>query len=322
MTIEKKSNPRRKSPMQFIAEVEALTGRDYTFLSEYTTAVNKIPVRHNLCGAIYEVKPNNFLNGQRCRECRIRTNAKTQMKTHEKFIEELRGVHGDEYAPVEEYAGVDVPINVLHKKCGRVEKKRPSNLLSGSGCLYCGSKKSSKSHRLTHEEFIERLKKLPHSSDYKILEEYSGHRNKIEVLHTFCGHQYRVTANNFLSGKECPKCISSKGESKVSGALDSIGVKYIQEVTFPDLRNKLPLRYDFGILNHLGKVVSLIEYDGRQHFEPSDFFGGQGALDLTQYRDALKTEYAKEKGLPLLRISYKDYKDVEEIVKKFYMSVK
>ena len=59
----------RKTNEQFVAEVYDLVGGEYTFLEPYTKAINKIKVRHNICGLEYEAVPIHFLNGNRCPNC-------------------------------------------------------------------------------------------------------------------------------------------------------------------------------------------------------------------------------------------------------------
>jgi len=36
-----------------------------------------------------------------------------------------------------------------------------------------------------------------------------------------------------------------------------------------------PLRFDFAIFDDDGTLVALIEYNGKQHYEPSPKFGGK-----------------------------------------------
>ena len=58
--------------------------------------------------------------------------------------------------------------------------------------------------KLTHEKFIERCKeKLPHLSEYTVLTEYDSTHVKLKVRHC-CGHEYFVSPNKFLSGRQCP----------------------------------------------------------------------------------------------------------------------
>jgi hypothetical protein len=49
-----------------------------------------------------------------------------------------------------------------------------------------------------------------------------------------------------------------------------------------------------------------IEYDGQQHFNSIDYWGGENALKENIEKDNIKNEYCKENGINLIRISYKD----------------
>ena len=73
------------------------------------------------------------------------------------------------------------------------------------------------------------------------------------------------------------------------------------------------LRFDF----YLNKYNTLIEFDGQQHFRPVDFFNGEEGFRLTQLRDNIKNEYCKNNNIPLLRISYKEINNIENILNNF-----
>ena len=47
-----------------------------------------------------------------------------------------------------------------------------------------------------------------------------------------------------------------------------------------------------------------IEYQGKQHFEPIDFFGGKDSFENQQYRDRLKAEKSRKNGIKLIYINY------------------
>lgn len=65
-----------------------------------------------------------------------------------------------------------------------------------------------------------------------------------------------------------------------------------------------PLRYDFAILNENNEIIRLIEYDGRQHFQPVSHFGGEEGFARRRYLDNLKNQYAISHNIPLVRIPY------------------
>ena len=60
---------RRKTTREFKQEVYNLVGNEYSVLGEYVTNKIKIKMKHNLCGNEFEMTPNRFLSGNRCREC-------------------------------------------------------------------------------------------------------------------------------------------------------------------------------------------------------------------------------------------------------------
>jgi len=59
-----------------------------------------------------------------------------------------------------------------------------------------------------------------------------------------------------------------------------------------------------------------IEYHGKQHFEPVDYFGGIDALKKNIERDNRKEKLAKENGVELIVV--KEGYDLEEIIERIY----
>lgn len=47
-----------------------------------------------------------------------------------------------------------------------------------------------------------------------------------------------------------------------------------------------------------------IEYQGKQHYEPVEFFGGEEAFHDLQKRDREKAQLSKENGIKLIYINY------------------
>ena len=80
---------------------------------------------------------------------------------------------------------------------------------------------------------------------------------------------------------------------------------------FSDCKNIRRLRYDFYLPNQ----NLLIEYDGEPHFREVAYLGGKVGFELRQTNDNLKTEYAKNNNIKLLRIPYTERKNISEILK-------
>ena len=55
-----------------------------------------------------------------------------------------------------------------------------------------------------------------------------------------------------------------------------------------------------------------IEYDGIQHFEPTECFGGEKRFLETQQNDLIKTRYCEQNDIILLRIRYNE--NINEIL--------
>ena len=69
---------------------------------------------------------------------------------------------------------------------------------------------------------------------------------------------------------------ASRGEIKIEEILREAGLNFKMEYIFPELKspNGKPLRFDFVIFDD-GFIDFIIEYQGRQHYEPSQKFGGK-----------------------------------------------
>ena len=63
---------------------------------------------------------------------------------------------------------------------------------------------------------------------------------------------------------------------------------------------------------YLEDYNTIIEYDGKQHFEPIKIWGGQEKFNKQRENDSIKDEYCYKNNIALIRIPYKKRK--EEII--------
>jgi hypothetical protein len=70
---------------------------------------------------------------------------------------------------------------------------------------------------------------------------------------------------------------SSRGEILIHEILEDAGFNFEEEYIVPGLNssNGRPLRFDFAVFDDDGNIDFIIEYQGRQHYEPSSKFGGK-----------------------------------------------
>lgn len=113
--------------------------------------------------------------------------------------------------------------------------------------------------------------------------------HKIEVARELASHGTRLSVM----------------EKKVSVWLQESGFYFEPQKVYPDLRGKLgyPLSYDFLVYDNDGPRL-LIECQGRQHYEPVEYFGGEEQFKVQQKNDQVKRDYADILGIRLIEISY------------------
>lgn len=132
-----------------------------------------------------------------------------------------------------------------------------------------------------------------------------------------CGNTFYELPAKVNNGHttSCGCRIQSFGESYVQSILQSMNIQFILQYTFDNCKYVYVLHFDFAIIDDKG-VIGLIEYDGKQHFEPIEFFGGEDGFNKTKRRDEIKNTYCKTNNIPLLRIPYT--LSLEEIKHKLY----
>src|SRR5574344_136851 len=117
---------------------------------------------------------------------------------------------------------------------------------------------------------------------------------------------------DFISyGQGCPVCWKNKphGEQSIYLILKENGINFTIEHKFSDLKYKDFLRFDF----YLPDLNYCIEYQGIQHFQPVEQFGGEETFKECTARDNLKRDYCKNKHIDLLEIRYDE--DIKEKLK-------
>ena len=99
---------------------------------------------------------------------------------------------------------------------------------------------------------------------------------------------------------------ASYGEIKIEEILKNYGMNFKMEYIFQDLRspNGKPLRFDFAVFDDDGNIDFLIEYQGKQHYEPSSKFGGKKGFYQQQFNDNKKRRYCALNGIKLIEIPY------------------
>lgn len=138
-----------------------------------------------------------------------------------------------------------------------------------------------------------------------------------------CGKEVDIRAGALRSGKtKSCGCKTSKGNLEIRKWLENNQFTFEQEYSFKNLYNKDSknlLRFDFAIFKEKN-LIGLIEYNGRQHYEPIEFFGGVDGFIEQQERDNLKIKYCKNNNIKLFIIKYDENitERLEEILSELY----
>lgn len=294
----------------FESRVDGLEGDNYMVLGVYINARTNIKMRHAECGNEWQVNPDNFINkNTRCPSCAFKRNSGNRTMKHKDFVEQVDELTGTEYKVLSRYKKTHKEIKIKHVTCGHVYVTRPSGFLRGSRCPECANVQIGMKLRLTHTEYLERIKEN-HGNEFEVIGTYIKSDEKIEIKHIACGKSWVVFPLNITG---CPNCYASEGESLVESYLIKNQYKYMREYRFSDCRHKNTLPFDFAIFKN-GELINLIEFEGRQHYVPIDYWGGIENLKKTQLRDEIKRDYCSKNNIPLIEIPYWRMTDINKIL--------
>ena len=144
----------------------------------------------------------------------------------------------------------------------------------------------------------------------------NGKRSRLYKCLCDCGnyceiqHQYLTYGDTTSCG-----CMRSKGEFQIAQLLKEQNINFKQEYIFDDLKDQLPLRFDFAIFDN-DKLLCLLEFQGEQHLYPSNGFYSE---DLIKH-DKQKEDYCKQHNIRLEKMYYKKGHNItwEELKEKIY----
>ena len=284
---------KRRTLDYVIEKSHEIHGDKYIFTeSDFVNMHTKMKIICPIHGEFFQTPHNHIDLKQGCPYCS--GNAKL---TNESFKEKAKKIHGDKY----NYDKVNV--NGTHRKViitcpihGDFEQA-PNDHLHGQGCPECGKDKIWDTRgRLTVEEVKEAFRKV-HGDKYNYdkFTEYKNNRIKIPIICEKHGTFY-MTVDNHLQGHGCPICRRSNLEKNIAKLLEENDIEYEEEKRFPWLK-----QYELDF--YLPQYNIAIECQGRQHFEPIDFFGGEETFTHQLERDEDKYNLCKENGVEVFYVA-------------------
>ena len=178
-------------------------------------------------------------------------------------------------------------------ECGHEWRGKISNRANGGGCPICANVLPK-----TQEKYIQEVAEI--NPDIEVIGQYIN--NNTPILHRckLDGAEFLAYPYNILNGQGCPVCKESRGEKYIRHYLQAHHIKFESQYKFKDCKRKRCLPFDF----YLPDYNMCIEYDGIQHFEPLECFGGKESFIQTQQNDVIKNKYCEQNSIILLRIRY------------------
>ena len=290
--------------------INSLRDGEFKFVSlvgnERPKSQSNVEVTHLPCGNTFPIQFTNLMYRKTCKFCHGSKRRVTDSRVNELLRENRPGYRlGGMFTSLKEKA------EFVHEDCGTVFSKVAFDVIyNGRLCPTCSPTVASK----TDAEMTEIINS---TSGYHVLRVVDtttrAALHRFEIEHE-CGHVYEVTFHNFhVNGTRCPKCAmrhtltptASRGIIRICEWLKDKGYDFEQEKKFDDLRSdrNWRLRYDF----YVPEFNLLIEFDGHQHSSgTTTSIFTQETLERIRKHDAMKNQYATEKGYELLRISYTD----------------
>ncbi len=230
---------------------------------------------------------------------------KSKMSTQD-FIQKAQIKHGDKYNYTKCIYDTSIkPVIIICNLCNEQFTQTPSNHLLGSGCKLC----SIQNQRLSNKKFIEMSINV-HGMKYDYTKtNYVNAKTKVDIFCNHCIYTFSQLPRAHIYEKQgCPKCKSSHGEASIIQILDRLGIVYELQKTFNGCNglSNLPLRFDF----YLPNFNILIEYDGKQHFDKTSRYWSESVIT----NDNIKNKFCFDNHIRLIRIDYKNYSNIEQIL--------
>lgn len=287
---------RRNTTEDFINKSKSIYGNKYDYsYTKYVDFYTPITIVCPIHGK-FQQTPKQHYRGGGCPHCSL------QKLTTKDIIERSIQIHKNKY----DYSKVNY-TNWKDKICIICHEKDENGIehgefwqtadshIHGHGCPKCAGLAP-----LNTESFIEKASKI-HNNKYDYSKvNYINYTTKVEVICPEHG-SFFVTPTNHLRNRGCPICKQSQGEKEIIKYLNLHNIKYISqyEIDIPiNISGKGLIDFYFPDYN------LFIEYNGKQHYVPIKYFGGEDKFKKQKERDNYVREYATNNNIELIEIPY------------------
>jgi len=286
-----------KTTEQFIKEAKEIWGDKYDYsLANYKGATKPLKVIFD--GIIFEQIASSHLRGM----------APELNMNRDWFIKRAKDKWGDKYDySLVEYKDCKKKVKIIYKKTGEIFEQTPHLH------LYRAPENIRLAIRKTTEQFIKEANII---HDFRFSYDKTNYiKNQIKVIINCPIHgDFEQRPLSHLQGNGCPNCSESKGEKIIAKYLDKNNISYYRQHKFDDCKNIFQLPFDF----YIPKYRTCIEFDGKQHYEPADFFGGIEAFEKLKINDRIKDDYCEDNFINIIRIRYDQMDKIDSILNESF----
>ena len=286
------------------------------------TTNTKVLVKCDYCEKIIIKQYGNYLIGQQkypkdaCNECK---NEKIKEKNlcikNDNLKEFNRLCENKGYisiATINDYFDGNTPLPYICPLHGMKKISFYNLKYRDRGCRECGRIVFKEKMKASKDKVINDIESKNNNKLLNPDEYINAITPNLNIKCGTCKNIFTTSRNNYsknVTGK-CPNCnVNSIGEYYIAKILDKYNIGYIRQHKFDDCRDKKPLPFDF----YLPSYNMCIEFDGQGHRK---IIYDEKTLYSALLHDGMKNNYCKWNNITLLRISYLEGNNIEQILLK------
>lgn len=316
---------------------------DYSLVAGFNKTIDKVKIICNktdidgIKHGVFEITPSAHINrngnlrgdrlGRGCTKCGIEERNASHRVTVKQFLKNAKKVHGNDY----DYSLIKEIIRVkdlypiicnIDKSHGVFYQNLDNHINKEQGCPICKNENMGKNRVMPFQEFLNRSNKI-HNNKYdysKFIYKNVDTPGIIICLRDGHGEFLKDPYHHINREQGCIVCSESTIENKAHRIFKKSRINFMRQKKYDDCRRKNKLSFDF-LLKFKNKKVLLIELDGPHHFKPNQYnrmpmSSAIKAYENTKINDKIKNKYCRKNHIPLLRIKYTEFKNLENILKE------
>lgn len=287
------------------------------------TSDKKVWVICDYCGKKIEKSFSHYVDGRKninkdsCKDCKLLKKSETTLFDRQKLLYQKiqKSCFELGYELISKQEDIKCNTTYVDYKCPKhgIKQMRVSNLIIKRHCPDCNVENNKNKYKLSDDEVCFKIE-LCGGKWINVGGYINRYEKNLLITCPICGEPFQTSFILFTQhgGQKCENCNTrlSIGENIIYKYLENSNIDFKYQHWFDDCRDINPLPFDF----YLPKYNMCIEFDGRQHFEETNYFSY--SLEKTQNHDFIKNKYCSDNNIQLIRINYKDINNIEKFLKE------